>query len=329
VPPSRLGVIVLGMHRSGTSVVSRLLNLLGLSLGPDADLVPPSDSNPAGHWENASLNLVNQRLLAALGGHASAPPPLAEGWEAAPELERLRREAAALAGSVLAAEQWAWKDPRTCLTLPFWLRVLDVPVAAVLVRRHPLEVARSLEARDGRPLALGLAMWERYLRSALAAASGLPVYVTSYEQLLHDPVAWCADVAGFLRERGAGIGAVPTGRVTSFVQPGLRHSTLGADALSTELAVSEPLRAVHEALLALAGAHASFEPPGLPDETPWVEPLFAERRRALRAERALRRSERTESMARSRLARIESSRAYRAVDLLRVLRRTLARSREA
>ena len=157
MPPSRLGVIVLGMHRSGTSVVSRLLNLLGLSPGPDADLVPPSDSNPAGHWENASLNLVNQRLLAALGGHASAPPPLAEGWEAAPELERLRREAAALAGSVLAAEQWAWKDPRTCLTLPFWLRVLDVPVAAVLVRRHPLEVARSLEARDGRPLGTEIA----------------------------------------------------------------------------------------------------------------------------------------------------------------------------
>jgi hypothetical protein len=324
---TRLGVIVLGMHRSGTSAASRLLNLLGFSLGPDDDLVPARDSNPAGHWENASLNRLNRRILEAVGGHGSAPPPMPDGWQEAPELEPLRRQAADLARTVLAEDQWAWKDPRTCLTAPFWLGILDAPLALVLVHRNPLEVAASLEARDGRPVPLGLATWERYVRSALAAARGRPVYVAAYEELVGDPVGWCERVAAFLRSRGAEVGAVPAEEVRSFVRPDLRHTELGVEALESHPAVSEQLRAVYAAVRALAGAHASFEPPELPPETPWVEPLFAERRRALADERALRHAERDARRAEAKLARIESSRGYWALDVLRTLRRRLARGR--
>jgi hypothetical protein len=318
----RLGVFVLGMHRSGTSAASRLLDLLGFSVGPDADLLPADESNPTGFWESAPLVRLNRDILRALGGYWSAPPMIGEGWERAPELDPLQPAAVDIVRSLFAADQWACKDPRNCLTLPFWLRLVAVPVAVVLVHRNPLEVAESLEARDGLPIPLGLGLWERYVRHALEAARDHPVFVTSYEQLLLDPPAWCEQVGDFLRDRGAEVKAVPPGEATSFVQTTLRHSEFDTDAAFAHEAVSEAQRTLYAAVQALAGSHASFTPPDLPPETAWVEPLLAERRRALRSEREARTAE-------ERLARIRSRRSYRALQALRALSLMVVRRRAA
>ncbi len=81
------GIVVLGMHRSGTSAVTRVLNLLGADVGPAADLIAEYD-NPSGHWENKTLTACNDRILAAFGRSWDFPPWLTGGWELSPRAHR-------------------------------------------------------------------------------------------------------------------------------------------------------------------------------------------------------------------------------------------------
>src|SRR4051794_2356889 len=74
------GVVVLGMHRSGTSAVTRLINLLGVSVGDTADLVGEDHANRRGYWESYSLSTYQEHLLELLGGSWYRPPALAPGW---------------------------------------------------------------------------------------------------------------------------------------------------------------------------------------------------------------------------------------------------------
>src|SRR4051812_19368334 len=67
-------VSVIGMHRSGTSLVARITNLLGVDFGATAEMLPAAPRNPSGFWENARLVELNDELLDALGGNATTPP---------------------------------------------------------------------------------------------------------------------------------------------------------------------------------------------------------------------------------------------------------------
>ena len=173
-------VVILGMHRSGTSAMTRVINLLGLPVCNASDLYGAPD-NPTGHWESASLTAFNERLLSLLGGRFDAPPYMRDGWEKDRAIADLYSEAAAVFGRVYTTKTWVWKDPRTCLTLPFWRSIwADVPVA-VFVHREPLEVFRSLSRRDGTGKAHCVALWERYVRSALHNAKGLPLVTVRFD----------------------------------------------------------------------------------------------------------------------------------------------------
>jgi hypothetical protein len=183
---SSRSVVILGMHRSGTSVITRVVNLLGLPLC-DRDEFVTGPGNPTGHWESASLVEFNERLLRALGGRFDAPPDVVDGWEKGQRVASLYSEAAAVFSRAYATKTWVWKDPRTCLTLPFWRLVWSDAPVAVFVYREPLEVFLSLGKRDGIGKAHCIALWERYTRSALQSAIGLPLVTVRFDELLADP----------------------------------------------------------------------------------------------------------------------------------------------
>jgi hypothetical protein len=94
-------VCVLGMHRSGTSVVASLLEGLGVHLGAADDLLRPLPENPRGYWEHRAIKDVNEALLARLGGRWHTPPMLRDGWHRASGLDELRVEARALRSAAL------------------------------------------------------------------------------------------------------------------------------------------------------------------------------------------------------------------------------------
>ena len=139
-------VCVLGMHRSGTSVAARLMNLLGVYLGAEERLLDSQPDNPKGFWEYQPIFELNEEILGRLGGTWHEPPPMPPGWETAAELADLRQRARDLVARTFASGDWGWKDPRTCLTLPFWKAILP-PVHYVICMRSPAEVAASLEER--------------------------------------------------------------------------------------------------------------------------------------------------------------------------------------
>jgi hypothetical protein len=93
---------------------------------------------------------------------------------------------------------WVAKDPRLCLTLPLWRRA-TTPIC-VMAHRSPMEVARSLAARDAMPLFGGLALWEWYQRSALIGSAGLTRLFVSFADLVADPVSFTARLADRLRD---------------------------------------------------------------------------------------------------------------------------------
>jgi predicted O-methyltransferase YrrM len=276
-----LGVFVLGMHRSGTSAATRLVNLLGVPTCVDEDLSPARADNPRGYWESESLTVFNERLLDALGCDWSCPPRLEQGWENDSALEQLVAEAAVVFPTIFPTEQWVWKDPRNSIVLPFWRRVLDVQLVAILVLRNPLEVAASLEARNGLGKTYSLALWERSLRVALGDLSDVPTLVTRFEDLLADPAAWSRGAADFLRPAGISVAPVRDDEADAFVDGGLRHAEATAEDLERDQAVSAPQAELSRMLEAMRGVHpAGLVAPALGPETGTTEALLAERRHA-------------------------------------------------
>lgn len=272
-------MFVIGMHRSGTSAVTRVVNLLGVSLGPRDALKPPSPHNPAGFWEVGALKAFNEELLAELGGAWDAPPLLEGSWSQSGPARSLREPAIATLRRFHDGGQWVWKDPRNSILLPFWLAAVDVRPVVVLVNRHPLETAASLASRDGFSVRLGVALWERYMRQALRSISGLPVVVAHYAEVLRAPEAWAASARDFLTAQGMDCSdAAGEEETTRFLDPDLRHTEFTARDFAGDPSVSDAQRELFAALESLTPTHERFDPPPLPDETPWTEPLLAERR---------------------------------------------------
>jgi hypothetical protein len=298
------GVFVLGMHRSGTSAVTRLISLLGLHTPPEDDLVQPTSKNPKGYWESESLVAFNERLLRAVDCDIGCPAVLSRGWEDDPRLSPLREEAPGVVRAIFPAVPWVWKDPRHCLAFAFWRSALTIDPVVVLVNRNPLEItASALRVRRDQGEVYALALWERYLRQALAQIAGLPVLVTSYADVLSAPLEWSERARAFLSDAGVAARAPREPDVLAFVDTELRHAAFLREDFLGHGDVSDGQRALFETLERLEGRHDAFAVPVLPDETPTTEALFAERRRAVELRRELEHERRTRWGTRLRASR--------------------------
>lgn len=174
------------MSRTGTSLTTRALNLHGLYLGPEEGLLKAMPANPKGFWEHFRIMRHNERILRALGGNWRQPPAMPSGWETWESLEEERRDARALLEETFAGQElWGWKDPRNSLTLPLWQRLVP-DMRYVVCLRNPIDVAASLERRDGIETEDAFALWLTYVASALANTSGRPRLLVSYESWFHD-----------------------------------------------------------------------------------------------------------------------------------------------
>jgi hypothetical protein len=284
-------VFVMGMHRSGTSAVTGMLGQLGIS-GPSLDdLIPATPSNARGHFESKILTRIDNQLLHVLGATWSAPPSLETGWEGDRPIVALRDSAIRAFQSTFPIRPMAWKDPRNCIVLPFWRSVLPPPLAAVLVYRDSLEVAHSLQRRDQLTLTHGLALWERYLRSACAGLAGIPTYVIGYADLLDDPASICDDLVRFLSAAGIDLDETRTQAAVDSLDSGLRHLTPTSLEPS---GIADSQRDLLATLHTLSGPHHPWRSPDLHTEPPWVEDVLSLRRdyevlnRQIRSSRAMR-----------------------------------------
>lgn len=186
------GVLILGMHRSGTSAVAGVFRAAGLHVGSTADVMPPTDDNPLGYHERVSVVAENDRLLAQVGATWERPP--VPGALATLRQHESSKVSALLRG-LLGEDPMrplVLKDPRIGILLPVWKPAYSGVLSPVLTVRHPLEIARSLLVRDGMPLAAGLALWEIYLSAILDAHHGESLAVAHVHHLLTTPGAAAA-----------------------------------------------------------------------------------------------------------------------------------------
>jgi hypothetical protein len=262
------------MHRSGTSLITRLVSLLGLALCRHDDLLLGGTRNPRGHWESKSLVRFNDRLLGELGGTWFCPPLLG-AKEVSPMLRRHAADALTVLQDAHPERPWVWKDPRTCVLLPFWSAVLEQRAAYVLVVRHPFEVSDSLSHRNGFTPLLSLALWERYTRQAMLGAAGRALMVCTYDGVLADPVAWCERVVAFMSELGLPTRAVDRVAVGAFAMDALRSSHRSWNELQPGPLISAEQVALASAASAFT-VQRSYVPPALPAETPKTAQIFTE-----------------------------------------------------
>lgn len=216
-------VCILGMHRSGTSVFTRILNLIGLYLGPEQQLLQPNDYNPKGYWEHDEIVSLNNEILERLGGSWDEPPAFPPGWENAPAMDDLKQRAQRLIQDSFADVQtWGWKDPRSCLTLPFWQQLLP-DMRYVVCLRNPVDVALSLEQRDRLSAEKSSRLWLTYVSSALKHSDGRPRLVVFYEDLMEDCLGALQRLAGFLGKPERAEQADVQEAVQAFIEKGLQH----------------------------------------------------------------------------------------------------------
>jgi GT2 family glycosyltransferase/glycosyltransferase involved in cell wall biosynthesis len=188
---SRKAVVVLGMHRSGTSALCGALNLLGVDFGKH--LMPADKWNPTGYWEHAEIVHLHDELLQALGSSWVADQPLPADW--------LEREAARETQSSLLsilkddfqeATVMGLKDPRMCRLLPLWFPLfqkLAIDPCFALIIRHPWKVASSLAKRDDLGHGKSYLLWLQHTLEAESATRGHKRAIVDYGELLKEPVA--------------------------------------------------------------------------------------------------------------------------------------------
>ena len=222
---ARPALVVAGMHRSGTSAMSRLLSLAGGAL--PGNIIQPGPDNPTGFWEPADMVGLNDRILAAVGsrwddvfGHRVGPAV----WERRTDFADEAR--AFLADGYADATAAVLKDPRASLMIRFWdgaLRAEGLNPVYVVMVRHPLEVAASIKARGDASEASAVMAWAACMLSVERDTRGLTRLFVDYDDLLTD---WRAVLA---RVQAASDGALPSlqpkaeAEIDGFLSPDQRH----------------------------------------------------------------------------------------------------------
>ena len=165
-------ICILGMHRSGSSFLSGRLRSLGIELGDDNNLIQGDEFNQAGYFENRTLSYLGEEILNLFGGDHIRLPWLKSGWEEAEKLDAIRAKATdAVVRFFCNKGNWAWKDPRNSLLLPFWKQIIK-PTHYIIALRNPLDVAFSLRRRNGTSIRHGSELWLLHAAGALANTKG-------------------------------------------------------------------------------------------------------------------------------------------------------------
>jgi hypothetical protein len=266
-------VNVIGMHRCGTSLTARLLNLLGVDLGPESDRLEPRFDNPQGYWEQRPIVELNDAIFDALGGSWWRPPEMPAGWQRRPEVEALVPRAR----DVLAAQfgepesAWGWKDPRTSLTLPFW-RELIPQARYVVCLRNPIDVASSLLRREPRTHTWesAIALWLRYSAEALDNTRADERLLVFYEDFFSDGERQLARLAEFAGGDAPEVASSVASEAQAIVQADMRHHRTSAmETIDSETVPPE----AGAFFLAVRAAHiASTLVQCDGDNANWVEP---------------------------------------------------------
>jgi len=227
------GIFVLGMHRSGTSALTRVLNLLGCTLSEN--LLGAGEGNETGHWEAADVVALNDDMLASAGSSHDDWGPINDDWRvSAIRTQMVQSASVVLADHAKSGPLFAIKDPRMCRIADVWLEAAaeaGIKPLVCLIIRNPAEVAASLEVRDLMATGYSELLWLRHVLDAEHFTRGQRRVICRYDELIdnwQDLVAKIKDGLGISLPRNSPKAHV---EISEFLKPSQRHHLIDPSAV--------------------------------------------------------------------------------------------------
>jgi len=247
---TKKAILVVGMHRSGTSAITRVLNLLGCDL-PSALMRESAQNNEAGFWESLRIMHLNDDILASAESAWNDWQAFEPAWHASPVAGEFRERARAVLESEYSdSHLFVLKDPRICRFLSFWIDVVrdfGAEPLIVLPLRNPLDVAASLEGRNAIDPSLGGLIWLRHVLDAEAESRNVARAWLRYERLLSEPQTQIDRLSNDLNVSWPRHSSVKVEReINQFLSPELRHHHSEDQALLANLSLPHWIRASFE-----------------------------------------------------------------------------------
>jgi glycosyltransferase involved in cell wall biosynthesis len=174
-------VVVLGMHRSGTSVLTGLLSILGCYTG--FDLMKPTEDNPKGYFENNKIYMLNKKILEENNASWDDYNFILNNISVEKYKVYVKEAKKVLEEELKYVEKTVIKDPRLCVLFPIWKQALNdlgIQIKIIFAYRNPLEVAYSLKQRDAIPLEKGIMLWSHYFFQAEKHSRGYARIIVKY-----------------------------------------------------------------------------------------------------------------------------------------------------
>jgi glycosyltransferase involved in cell wall biosynthesis len=281
--PQKPIIVILGMHRSGTSLVTRSLQVLNVDLGDH--LIPAiSGDNEKGFWEDIDINDFDNALLEKLGSAWDRLAPLNEKLQSSKLDEERKTAVSMLASKIKSTAVFGFKDPRTAILLPFWKSVfhqLDLDDRYVIAIRSPLNVAKSLHERNGLPLEAGILLWAKHMCSVLRQTQGRNRVVIDYDLMLASPSLQIQRIANKLslsfdwEDDTEGSEERLRSFENEFVSRDLRHQTSSLKDLKSSDLVPEFVKQAYEWMMHLAKDEIEFDNAGLEKFWKRFEEIFS------------------------------------------------------
>jgi hypothetical protein len=194
------GLLITGMHRSGTSMIAGLVEKCGVNqLGKNP--MSAAADNRDGFFEDVTLIKISDEILRLSDGSWDVPAipsnrDLQKGKLSESLIQTARKEVFQLRQDV--AEPWFIKDPRICLTITEWKRILLLKTPLIYIVRNPHDVATSLMQRNNMKSKRALAIWYRYNYALLKSVERDQILVLDYDLTCGKPGAVQAGVESFL-----------------------------------------------------------------------------------------------------------------------------------
>jgi GT2 family glycosyltransferase len=238
------------MHRSGTSALMRVLNLLGIDIG--CQLLPTHSTNETGFWELMPVVCDNDDILKTIHSSWFNPRPLPEQWWQIESLAPFRQQLSEILQQNFASSTlWGIKDPRLCRLLPLWLPILAEFGSTphfIIIARHPDEVAASLKRRDELLQEHSLWLWLTYMLEAELATQNYPRVFITYDELLADWQATVTKIAATLQLQWPNQIASQAPQINEFLKLSLKHHQVSPEEVKRDDELSRWSQTVYQAM---------------------------------------------------------------------------------
>lgn len=226
-------ILIPGMHRSGTSAISGVLNILGIYHG--SKLMPEASDNSKGFYENQLLYEINKTMLQEMGSNWQDIFFTEEKLKLLNDTSKLEQ---LLQEEFRYSQYFTIKDPRLAYLFPVYgkaLKNLDINLKVILPLRNPLEVAASLKARNGFSEEKSMLLWLHHFLLAERFSRGYPRVFTTFDQLVEDPECVVQMIDDHLGIDLTGIYADKKEQVKEFLTPRMKHHSIPGFNLSSRV----------------------------------------------------------------------------------------------